>query len=460
MLRRVSLCLIAALTFFPRITPHALAQTALQRASAEDREMARSLLKELIEINTTDTPRGNVTAATSAMEKRFLEAGFAQNDVQLLGPDPHKQNLVVRIRAAETPTAKPVLFLCHMDVVEALRSDWTTEPFELVEKDGFFYGRGTKDMKDGDAIMVATFLRLHRDGYKPKRDLILAITADEEGGKFNGAQWLVNEHRDLVDAAFVINLDAGGVQLEQGRPVVAAVGATEKVYSDFQITAVNRGGHSSLPRPDNAIYELTSALNKLAAFTFPFELNDVTRAYFGKLAEQETPPGSGGNSWDHGNSARHGSSCATECRAQLQCEPADYLRCDAAQCWPRQQCFATDSAGNCELPHLSGAFSGRDPAKADRGFRRQPADGEVRLRCGRGFGHGSEPKTDLAACADPRGIRTADAAGACDLDQSPSNRIDGKRSKRLNLFRPSWDSLLRILSYCNGTWRRPRPRTR
>ena len=240
MLRRVSLSLIAAVTFFPRITPHALAQTALQPASAEDREMARSLLKELIEINTTDTPRGNVTAATSAMEKRFLEAGFAQNDVQLLGPDPHKQNLVVRLRAAETPTGKPVLFLCHMDVVEALRSDWTTEPFELVEKDGFFYGRGTEDMKDGDAIMVATFLRLHRDGYKPKRDLILAITADEEGGKFNGAQWLVNEHRDLVDAAFVINLDAGGVQLEQGRPVVAAVEATEKVYSDFQITAVNR----------------------------------------------------------------------------------------------------------------------------------------------------------------------------------------------------------------------------
>ena len=289
MLRRVWHCLIVALTFFPRINQHALAQTALPSASAEDREMARSLLKELIEINTTDTPRGSVTTATAAMEKRFLEAGFAPKDVQLLGSDPHKQNLVVRMRAAETPTEKPVLFLCHMDVVEALRTDWTTEPFELVERDGFFYGRGTEDMKDGDAIMVATFLRLHRDGYKPKRDLILAITADEEGGKFNGAQWLVNEHRDLVDAAFVINLDAGGVQLENGRPVVAAVEATEKVYSDFQITAVNRGGHSSLPRPDNAIYELTSALNKLAAFTFPFELNDVTRAYFGKLAEQETP---------------------------------------------------------------------------------------------------------------------------------------------------------------------------
>ncbi len=289
MLRQVSLYLIAALTFLPQATPQLYAQKPLPGTSAEDRALARSIFQELIDINTTDTPRGNVTTATAAMEKRLLDAGFAPQDVQLLGPDPHKQNLVVRMHAAGMPTEKPVLFLCHMDVVEALRSDWTTDPFELVEKDGFFYGRGTEDMKDGDAAMVATFLRLHREGYKPKRDLILALTADEEGGKFNGAQWLVNQHRDLVDAAFVINLDAGGVQLEHGRPVVAAVEATEKVYSDFQITAVNRGGHSSLPRPDNAIYELTSALNKLAAFSFPFELNDVTRAYFSKLAEQESP---------------------------------------------------------------------------------------------------------------------------------------------------------------------------
>jgi acetylornithine deacetylase/succinyl-diaminopimelate desuccinylase-like protein len=251
--------------------------------------LARSILKQLIEINTTDTPRGNVTTATAAMRKRFIDAGFDPRDVQLLGPDQRKQNLVVRMRAAGTATAKPVLFLCHMDVVEALRSDWTTDPFELVEKDGYFYGRGTEDMKDGDAAMVATFLRLHRDGYTPKRDLILALTADEEGGKFNGAQWLVNQHRDLVDAAFVINLDAGGIHMENGRPVVAAVEATEKVYADFQITAVNRGGHSSLPRPDNAIYELTTALNRLAVFTFPFELNDVTRAYLSKVAEQESP---------------------------------------------------------------------------------------------------------------------------------------------------------------------------
>ena len=265
-----------------------LAQNSLPAASAEDRAEARAIFKQLIEINTTDTPLGNVTTATAAMQKRFLDAGFPAADVHLLGPDARKQNLVVRFRAGGTPTEKPVLFLCHMDVVEALRSDWSTDPFQFVEKDGYYYGRGTQDMKNSDAALVETFLRLHREGYKPKRDLILALTADEEGGKFNGAEWLVREHRELVDAAYVINPDAGGVELDHGRAVVADVEATEKVYSDFQITATNRGGHSSLPRPDNAIYELTAALNKLAAFAFPFEMNEVTRTYFKNLAAQET----------------------------------------------------------------------------------------------------------------------------------------------------------------------------
>jgi acetylornithine deacetylase/succinyl-diaminopimelate desuccinylase-like protein len=264
------------------------AQTGLPTTPSADRAEARAIFKELIEINTTDTPLGNVTTATAAMQKRFLDAGFPAADVQLLGPDARKQNLVVRFRASGAPTEKPVLFLCHMDVVEALPSDWSTDPFQFVEKDGYYYGRGTQDMKNSDAALVETFLRLHREGYNPRRDLILALTADEEGGKFNGAEWLVREHRDLVDAAYVINPDAGGVELDHGRAVVADVEATEKVYSDFQIMAINRGGHSSLPRPDNAIYELTAALSKLEAFTFPFEMNEVTRTYFKNLAQQET----------------------------------------------------------------------------------------------------------------------------------------------------------------------------
>lgn len=266
----------------------ALAQTNLPTASQADRDEARAIFKQLIEINTTDTPQGNVTTASEAMQKRFLDAGFPAADVRLLGPNDRKKNLVVRYRAQGTPTEKPVLFLCHVDVVQALRSDWHTDPFEFVEKDGYFYGRGTQDMKDSDAALVATFLRLHREGYKPRRDLILALTADEEGGKSNGASWLVQNHRDLVDAAFVINPDSGGVELDHGHPMVADVEATEKVYADYQVTAVNRGGHSSLPRPDNAIYELMGALNKLAGYSFPFEMNAITRTYFKNLAERET----------------------------------------------------------------------------------------------------------------------------------------------------------------------------
>jgi hypothetical protein len=171
----------------------AVAQNALPTASAEDRALAREIFKQLIEINTTDTPQGNVTTATAAMQKRFLEAGFPPEDVHLLGPDPRKQNLVVRLRAAGPTTEKPILFLCHMDVVQALRSDWHTDPFQFIEQDGYYYGRGTQDMKNSDAALVATFLRLHKEGYKPRRDLILALTADEESGKFNVTGWLVRE---------------------------------------------------------------------------------------------------------------------------------------------------------------------------------------------------------------------------------------------------------------------------
>ncbi|WP_263358681.1 M20/M25/M40 family metallo-hydrolase [Acidicapsa ligni] len=270
----------------PAIAPSSPADADHAQAQTQTQALAKEIFKQLIEINTTDTPLGNVTTGTTAMQKRFLDAGFSPEDVHLLGPNERKQNLVVRIRG--TGKEKPVLFLCHMDVVEALPSDWHTDPFKFVEKDGYYYGRGTQDMKESDAALVATFLRLHHEGYKPQRDLILALTADEESGRSNGASWLVQNHRDLVDAAFVINPDSGGIELDHGKPVTADVEATEKVYADFQVTATNPGGHSSRPRPDNAIYELTAALNKLAAYSFPFELNGVTRAYFDALTKKES----------------------------------------------------------------------------------------------------------------------------------------------------------------------------
>ncbi|HEX8783721.1 MAG TPA: M20/M25/M40 family metallo-hydrolase, partial [Steroidobacteraceae bacterium] len=172
----------------------------------------------------------------------------------------------------------------HLDVVEARREDWTTDPFQFVEKDGFFYGRGTQDMKSGDAIMVTTLLRLKKEGVRPGRDIILALTADEEGGCCNGVDWLLKNHRELIDAEFVLNHDGNSVVSEKGVPQVFELGATEKVYGDYQLIATNRGGHSSLPRPDNAIYELAQGLVKISQYQFPFELNNVTRAYFEHMA--------------------------------------------------------------------------------------------------------------------------------------------------------------------------------
>ncbi len=287
--KSLAVCCTFALAVIWILAATLAAQDALPHASPSDRAEALAIFKQLIETNTTDTPQGSVTAATEQMKLRFLDAGFAESDVHLIGPDAKKMNLVVRYRAEGTPTEKPVLFLCHMDVVEALRADWSTDPFKFVEKDGYWYGRGTQDMKDSDAVLAQTFIRLHREGYKPKRDLILALTADEEGGKFNGASWLVNTHRDLVDVAYVINPDAAAeLILKTAGPRWLRLRQLRKVYSDFQITATNRGGHSSLPRPDNAIYELMTALDKLSTYSFPFELNEVTRTYFANLAKRET----------------------------------------------------------------------------------------------------------------------------------------------------------------------------
>jgi acetylornithine deacetylase/succinyl-diaminopimelate desuccinylase-like protein len=250
------------------------------------RELSRDIFKQLIEINTTDSV-GNVTTAARAMEKRLLDAGFPQADLSVLGPDDRKQNLVARFRGTGSSGLKPILIICHLDVVEARREDWTTDPFQFVEKDGYFYGRGTQDMKDSDAILVTTFIRLKHEGFQPDRDIVLALTAGEESGMANGVDWLLKNHRDMVDADFVLNPDAGGVDTDHGKPVDMELEATEKLYADFQLTSKNPGGHSSLPVPDNAIYHLANALGRLQHSPFPFELNTVTRTYFERMATIE-----------------------------------------------------------------------------------------------------------------------------------------------------------------------------
>jgi acetylornithine deacetylase/succinyl-diaminopimelate desuccinylase-like protein len=250
------------------------------------RKLSHDIFKQLIEINSTDSV-GSVTAAAEAMAQRFRDAGFAAADMQLLGPNDRKKNLVVRMHGSGKH--KPLLLIGHLDVVEARREDWTVDPFSFVEKDGFYYGRGTQDMKSGDAIMVTTLLRFKKEGFVPDRDIILALTADEEGGTSNGVQWLLKNHRELIDAEIVFNHDGGGILSDHGKPALMTVDATEKLYADFQLSVTNPGGHSSLPRPDNAIYALAAALTRLQNYQFPFELNEVTRAYYERTAKTEMP---------------------------------------------------------------------------------------------------------------------------------------------------------------------------
>jgi acetylornithine deacetylase/succinyl-diaminopimelate desuccinylase-like protein len=275
MLRRkrltISLCALAILV------PAGRAQS-----KDETNQLAREILKQLIEINTTDSV-GNVTTASEAMARRLRDAGFSEKDVIVAGPNERKRNLVVRFNG--TGKHRPVLFIGHLDVVEARREDWTTDPFQFVEKDGYFYGRGTQDMKEGDAILAANFIRLKREGFVADRDLILALTADEEGGNYNGIEWLVKHHRDWIDAEYCINLD-GLAESQKGRAVLFNIDVSEKVYADFTLETTNPGGHSSVPRHDNAIYSLAAALTRLHAFSFPLKLNEVTRKYLQYSAQK------------------------------------------------------------------------------------------------------------------------------------------------------------------------------
>ena len=255
-----------------------------QNVSHETR--AKEIFKQLVEINTTHSV-GSTTQAAEAMAARFKAAGFADADVRVLAPSAKKGNLVVRYRG--TGAKRPMILLAHLDVVEAKREDWSFDPFVLTEKDGYFYGRGTADDKTMAAVFVANLLRLKSEGVTPSRDIILMLTADEEGGPENGVKWLLANHRPLIDAEFAINEGGGGV-MRKGRYVTNEVQAAEKVYQDLHLEVRNSGGHSSLPVKDNAIYRLAAGLSRLAAFEFPPQLNEITRAYFTRAAPAQLDP--------------------------------------------------------------------------------------------------------------------------------------------------------------------------
>jgi acetylornithine deacetylase/succinyl-diaminopimelate desuccinylase-like protein len=261
----------------------ALPAVASAQSGGADVQEFRAMFRELVEIDTTDS-KGDTTRAAQAMATRLRAAGFDAADVQVLGPHPRKGNLVARLRG--NGTRPPLLLLAHLDVVEAPRDGWSTDPFTLVEKDGYFYGRGTTDDKAMAAIFVDILVRFKREGFTPTRDLIVALTADEELGSrspHNGVRWLLANHRSLIDAGLVIN-EGGGGERRGARHLVNRVQTSEKIPVNFQLEVTNAGGHSSRPRKDNAIYQLAEGLTRLARFEFPARLNDATRLYFERTA--------------------------------------------------------------------------------------------------------------------------------------------------------------------------------
>ncbi|MEO8130323.1 MAG: M20/M25/M40 family metallo-hydrolase [Bryobacteraceae bacterium] len=275
MLKPLSLLLVSVSLFAENMPP------------ADQQKLAREIYKELIETNTSFTT-GQTTPAAEAMARRFKAAGFADADIQVLGASPKKMNVVVRYRG--TGAKKPLLLLAHLDVVEALRSDWTVDPFVLTEKDGFFYGRGTGDDKAQASIWVANLLQYKKEGFRPNRDLILALTADEEGGgPFNGVDYLLKNRRDLIDAEFCLN-EGGWGEMRGGRKILNAIQVSEKAMQSFRFEVKNPGGHSSMPVDENAIYRLAASLGKLSKYKFPIVLNDTTRSYFAKLGDLEKGP--------------------------------------------------------------------------------------------------------------------------------------------------------------------------
>ncbi len=246
-----------------------------------DQQLARAIYKEIVEVQSGYTT-GATTPVVEAVVRRLRAAGFDERDIFVGGAAPNKMNLVVRYHG--TARQRPILLLAHTDVVEAKREDWSMDPFVLTEKDGYFYGRGVGDDKAQAAIWIANLIRYKQEGFKPDRDLIVALTADEEGGgPYNGVTWLLANKRDLIDADYALN-EGGWGEAVNGTKLSNDVQVSEKYVINYRFEVRNKGGHSSLPVADNAIYHLADALERLSQFGFPLKTNDVTRAYFRAMA--------------------------------------------------------------------------------------------------------------------------------------------------------------------------------
>jgi acetylornithine deacetylase/succinyl-diaminopimelate desuccinylase-like protein len=258
------------------------AQTPGTRPPQKYEALGRAILGELIAIDTT-VDRGS-TIAAKAVAARATANGFPQSDVTVVTPkeQPDSSSVVIRLRGRAT--ARPVLYINHLDVVPAKREDWTFDPFRLTERDGWLYGRGTIDMKGQDAAVLTALIRLKQEGFVPSRDIIAAFTPDEETRSLWGVSWLLKEHRNLLDAAFVVNPDGGEGALKKGRRLYVGVQTSEKIFVTFELEATDKGGHSSRPTAENPIYRLSAALQRLSTYRFPLHLTDTTRLYFERRA--------------------------------------------------------------------------------------------------------------------------------------------------------------------------------
>jgi acetylornithine deacetylase/succinyl-diaminopimelate desuccinylase-like protein len=286
----LSTAIVAAAVAVPAHS--ASGKTAALVAAPADQQLAFDIYKELVEINTSQSV-GDTYAAAKAMAARLKSAGFADTDVQTFETGPKRGNLVARIHGSGQSKGKrkALLLLAHIDVVEAKREDWSTDPYQLVEKDGYYYGRGAGDDKFMAASFVSAFVRYQKEGYKPDRDIILALTTDEEISDRHGygIKDLIKNHRDLIDAELAIN-EGGGVALQDGKPRSVGVQTSEKLYQSFWLEITGKGGHSSQPSKDNIVTQLSAALVKLGNFEFPVHLNETTRAYFNTMSTLTTGP--------------------------------------------------------------------------------------------------------------------------------------------------------------------------
>ena len=351
--------------------------------------LAREIYQELIEIDTTHST-GSTTRAAEAMAKRLRAAGIPEQDVHVIGPE-RKGNLVARLRAHGEPEQKPLLLLAHLDVVEAKRSDWSLDPFLLTEQGGFFYGRGSIDDKAMAAIYVALAIELARRPEALRRDLLIALTADEEGGGQNGAKWLIEEHRELVDAGLVIN-EGGHGALRGGKHLYTAVQTAEKTSMNFELVARDKGGHSSRPAPGNPIFRLSAALTRVEKLVFPVALNETTRAYFERLAQVE-----------RGDTAK--------AMAAIARNPAD---AQAAAVLSAQPAYNATLRTTCTATQISG---GHAPNALP-----QEARALVNCRALPGHAQADVQAALVAAVADPQ----VEIAAVRKRENSASPRVDAK----------------------------------